>query len=205
MTSFIEELEQDFIKKNEDKVTFSIRLSKKEDFILQEVANRVDKTRQEILQRLINKHIVESWEKAFQKDKEADDIEQSAKYFLLNTNKVNDSDDHDMMMNEGIAAAFEDGYMQKIERIKEGDCVFLYESGQGIVGYGFASGKVEKRAHYGRENKTYYQKLSKFKKLSSPIRASEIKRVLEREFPFAQTLASINDGEKLLNYIGSLK
>lgn len=202
MKNFIQNLENEFVEKNQEKITFSIRLSIKEDLILQEIADSFDLSRQELLHRLITEQIIVPWKKRFEEqaneELEEVDTEQSTRYFLLNTNKVNDIDDHDFMLKNQVAAAFEDGYKEKIAKFKKGDWVFLYESGQGIIAFGQASGRLEKAPHYGREDKTYYQHLEGFTRLSKAIKASEIKRILNRSFPFAQTLAQITDGEKLL-------
>ena len=202
MKNFIQNLENEFVEKNQEKITFSIRLSIKEDLILQEIADSFDLSRQELLHRLITEQIIVPWKKRFEEqaneELEEMDTEQSTRYFLLNTNKVNDIDDHDFMLKNQVAAAFEDGYKEKIAKFKKGDWVFLYESGQGIIAFGQASGRLEKAPHYGREDKTYYQRLEGFTRLSKAIKASEIKRILNRSFPFAQTLAQITDGEKLL-------
>ena len=202
MKNFIQNLEHEFVEKNQEKTTFSIRLSVKEDLILQEIADSFDLSRQELLHRLITEQIIVPWKKRFEEqaneELEEVDTEQSTRYFLLNTNKVNDIDDHDFMLKNQVAAAFEDGYKEKIAKFKKGDWVFLYESGQGIIAFGQASGRLEKAPHYGREDKTYYQRLEGFTRLSKAIKASEIKRILNRSFPFAQTLAQITDGEKLL-------
>ena len=202
MKNFIQNLENEFVEKNQEKITFSIRLSIKEDLILQEIADSFDLSRQELLHRLITEQIIVPWKKRFEEqaneELEEMDTEQSTRYFLLNTNKVNDMDDHDFMFKNQVAAAFEDGYKEKIAKFKKGDWVFLYESGQGIIAFGQASGRLEKAPHYGREDKTYYQRLEGFTRLSKAIKASEIKRILNRSFPFAQTLAQITDGEKLL-------
>ena len=205
MKNFIQNLENEFVEKNQEKTTFSIRLSVKEDLILQEIADSFDLSRQELLHRLITEQIIVPWKKRFEEqaneELEEVDTEQSTRYFLLNTNKVNDIDDHDFMLKNQVAAAFEDGYKEKIAKLKKGDWVFLYESGQGIIAFGQASGRLEKAPHYGREDKTYYQRLEGFTRLSKAIKASEIKRILNRSFPFAQTLAQITDGEKLLSEI----
>ena len=205
MKNFIQNLENEFVEKNQEKTTFSIRLSVKEDLILQEIADSFDLSRQELLHRLITEQIIVPWKKRFEEqaneELEEVDTEKSTRYFLLNTNKVNDIDDHDFMLKNQVAAAFEDGYKEKIAKFKKGDWVFLYESGQGIIAFGQASGRLEKAPHYGREDKTYYQRLEGFTRLSKAIKASEIKRILNRSFPFAQTLAQITDGEKLLSEI----
>ena len=202
MKNFIQNLENEFVEKNQEKTTFSIRLSVKEDLILQEIADSFDLSRQELLHRLITEQIIVPWKKRFEEqaneELEEVDTEQSTRYFLLNTNKVNDIDDHDFMLKNQVAAAFEDGYKEKIAKFKKGDWVFLYVSGHGIIAFGQASGRLEKAPHYGREDKTYYQRLEGFTRLSKAIKASEIKRILNRSFPFAQTLAQITDGEKLL-------
>lgn len=203
--NFIQNLENEFVEKNQEKTTFSIRLSVKEDLILQEIADSFDLSRQELLHRLITEQIIVPWKKRFEEqaneELEEVDTEQSTRYFLLNTNKVNDIDDHDFMLKNQVAAAFEDGYKEKIAKFKKGDWVFLYESGQGIIAFGQASGRLEKAPHYGRENKTYYQRLDGFTCLPKAIKASEVKKILSRSFPFAQTLARIVDGEKLLSEI----
>lgn len=208
MSNFIKSLENEFVEKNQEKTTFSIRLSVKEDLILQDIAEYFDISRQELLHRLINEQIITPWKQRFeaQVNEELElDTEQTTQYFLLNTNKVNDVDDHNFMLNQQVAAAFEDGYKEKITKFKKGDWVFLYESGQGIVAFGQASGKVEKSPHYGREDKTYSQHLDGFTLLPKPIKASEIKQILNRSFPFAQTLAQIVDGEKLLEVVQQVK
>ncbi|HFC6395535.1 TPA: hypothetical protein ACFNMZ_000071 [Neisseria polysaccharea] len=42
MKNFIQNLENEFVEKNQEKTTFSIRLSVKEDLILQEIAESFD-------------------------------------------------------------------------------------------------------------------------------------------------------------------
>lgn len=208
MVGFIEEENQEFNLRNQDKITLSVRLSIQEDLILQELADSWDTTRQEIITRLIQKYIVDEWKAKYKDDKqhETNDVKppenQQVSYFLLNTNSVNDVADHDFMMNNQYAAAFEDGYKEKIQRIKKGDYVFLYASGRGIVAYGVASGEVQKTHHYNVEDKTYFQKLNGFVDLSAkPIKARQIKTILGRSFPFAQTLSEIFDGDKILKFI----
>lgn len=202
---FIAELRNEYNQRNQDKITLSIRLSVKEDVILQELANTLDTTRQEIISKLIEKHIVKEWENEQEKDKQLDetlDNSTQTKFYLLNTNSAHDVADHDFMMNNQYAAAFEDGYKEKIQRIKKGDYVFLYASGRGIVAYGVASGEVQKTHHYNVEDKTYFQKLNGFVDLSAkPIKARQIKTILGRSFPFAQTLSEIFDGDKILKFI----
>lgn len=204
-TSFIDNRTEAYNQRNQDKITLSLRLSVKDDLILQELADTWETTRQDIINDLIQEYIIKDWNEKRSADRTAnDELDNSSatNYFLLNTNKANDIADHDFMLKQKVAAAFEDGYKEKICRIKKGDYVFLYASGQGIVAYGQASGEIGKTHHYGIENKTFFQKLENFADLSSqPIKAKQVKSVLGRSFPFAQTLAQIIDGDKLLNFI----
>lgn len=81
-------------------------------------------------------------------------------YFLLNTNLARHPQDHRFMLDNHVAAAFEDGYKEKITRISQGDYIFLYASKCGIVAYGRADGNVQQTDHLGIPNQTFYQKLA---------------------------------------------
>ncbi len=212
MSTFINALKNEYEEKNQDKITFSIRLSVKEDLILQEVCDDYDLSRQELIHRVITEQVIQAWEneRKFTEEnehknehKEEHKIKKN-RYYLLNTNSANDIADHDFMLTEKVAAAFEDGYKEKITRLKKGDWVFLYASGQGIVAYGQANGVIEKNAHYTRADKTFFQRLDNFAKLKTPMKAREVKRILNREFPFAQTLAYMYGGDKLLEELKKL-
>lgn len=203
--SFIDRRTEAYNQRNQDKITLSLRLSVKDDLILQELADAWETTRQDIISDLIQEYIIKDWDSKRlidrQKEEEFDDSS-ATKFFLLNTNSANDVDDHNFMMDNQVAAAFEDGYKEKINRIKKGDYVFLYASGQGIVAYGQATGVIEQTHHYGIENKTFFQKLDHFVNLSkTPVKAKQVKSILGRSFPFAQTLSQIIDGEKLLKAV----
>lgn len=210
--SYIKERRSQLAERNQEKITVSLRLSQKINYILEELADEFETTRQEIILDLINQHIVQEWESERNSDKDKDDNSTdnesdimpptAPRYFLLNTNIANDIQDHEFMLDNQLAAAFEDGWMQKINHIKKGDYVFLYASGKGIVGYGVASGKVEKTDHYGVPDKTFFQKLSNFKDVSkNPVKASQVKVALGRNTSFLQVLTKVDGGEKILEYI----
>ena len=123
-------------------------------------------------------------------------------YFLLNTNLAHHPQDHRFMLDNHVAAAFEDGYKEKITRISQGDYIFLYASKCGIVAYGRADGNVHTTHHLGIPNQTFYQKLAPFFILEHiPLPASEIKAALGRSIAFVQTLIRLADGEKLLAHL----
>lgn len=206
---------EDFISRLEEKrkrsrnmVSMTIRVSEEEEAAIQDLANHMDCTRQEILHDLIAEYLIPAWQRIRQEDAGASDDEEGLpgssaavtegrSCYLLNTNKANSVEDHQMMLEEQVAAAFEDGWKQKIERIRSGDVVFLYESGKGVVAYGIASGEVEKAPHEGRKDATYYQRLHDFKRFDSPVSAKDIQQVLGRKIRFVHTLTYLKDGEKL--------
>jgi len=133
-----------------------------------------------------------------------EDIEEG--FYILNTNYSNDpQDDKDMIVNQKAAAYFEP-WKRNIEKLKKGDKVFLYRSGEGIVAVGIASGKLEKKPYHGQskyKDEEYCMKLNKFKKLKKPLSASEIKRITGVNYRFMSTMFSIDkdSGEVLWEYI----
>lgn len=210
---FIDRLEEKR-KRSRNMVSMTIRVSEEEEAAIQDLANHMDCTRQEILHDLVTEYLIPAWQRIRQEDAGAPDEEaglsgsgatsaKERRYFLLNTNKANSVQDHQMMLEERVAAAFEDGWKQKIERIRSGDVVFLYESGKGVVAYGVASGDVEKAPHEGRKDATYYQRLGDFKCLESPVSAKGIQQVLGRKIRFVHTLTLLKDGAELAKALGA--
>lgn len=155
---------------------------------LQEAARQIVTIRQHIL----------SAPQIFDQPEEAN----STTYFILNTNKANDQETHDNMLANGIAAAYCDPWKYKIERIKKGDVVFLYESGTGIVATGVASGNIEKVEYDGKPDEAYQQKLDSYKKVK-PLNASEIKKVIGTNIIFFNTMFKIPPelGLKIIDHI----
>jgi hypothetical protein len=133
-----------------------------------------------------------------------EDVEQG--YYILNTNYAfNPECDKDMVDNQK-AAAYYDPWKRNIERLKKGDKVFLYRSGEGIVAMGIASGKREKKPYPGckePEDNEYFMKLDKFKKLIRPLPAAEIKRITEVNYRFMSTMFAVDkdSGDRLWEYI----
>lgn len=126
----------------------------------------------------------------------------STNYYILNTNKANDPKTHLNMLTNGIAAAFCDPWKFKIERIKKGDVVFLYESGRGIVATGIASGNIEKVEYDGKPEEAYQQKLDNYKKVK-PLNATGIKKVIGTNIVFFNTMFKIPPelGSKILDHL----
>jgi hypothetical protein len=130
----------------------------------------------------------------------------SGGYYILNTNIRNDEDDHKDMLANGKAAAYFDPWKFKIERLKKGDVIFLYQSGVGIVAVGEADGKLQKRSyHENSEHKDeeYFMKLRHFEPIAPPLKAAEIKRITKIDHRFMSVMFGLDadSGKKLRQYI----
>ena len=178
---------------------------------IDEFSSTLDITRQELLTKLIEESLSSGLKiyHAQLNKPDSDDLinDDGAKkgrprYFILNTNKSNNSENHEEMVSTGIAAAYCDPWKFKIEdNLNEGDIVFLYESGVGIVGVGNANG-ITQKSNRGYDNDdsddTYSQKLNNYIKVKS-LSAKEIKGETGKNYRFLQTMFNINeeDGKKI--------
>lgn len=129
-----------------------------------------------------------------------EDLESS--YYILNTNIKNSTEDDRDMLNEGKAAAYFDPWKRKIMKLHDGDTVFLYRSGVGIVAKGKATGQNKMKNYHGdsiHPDEEYYQKLRDFQKFDTPISPSEIKRISGVSYFYMQTMFRIDEktGKKL--------
>ncbi|WP_236630376.1 hypothetical protein [Pseudomonas syringae] len=105
------------------------------------------------------------------------------------------------MLSEGSAAAFYAPWKYNIDRIQEGDVVFLYENGKGIVAFGQGTGETEKREHHGYLEECHFQRLMDFTILDKPISAAEIKKAVQKNVVFLRTMSPMPDGKLLLDLI----
>ncbi|MFW2177390.1 MULTISPECIES: hypothetical protein [unclassified Moraxella] len=205
-STFIEHLNKNR-KSQASQVSMTIRVTEEEEAKIQDLADYYNLTRQELMYQAIEFAILPAWDNIrnqnnYEIDTKIESNEnQNNLFYLLNTCKVHDVDDHKRMLREGIAAAFEDGYKEKIDSIKPNSTVFLYESGKGIVAYGKADAIVVKDEHYGIADKTHYRKLHEFKVLEQPISFKEMNKILDRTLIPLQTLIRMKDGEKILDYL----
>lgn len=92
------------------------------------------------------------------------------------------------MINEQKAAAYYPGWREKIGKLQRGDTVFLYKSGYGIIVYGTADGKLEKKDCDGYKDYEYYMHLDDFTVLKKPLSASKTKELTKQGFPFRTTM-----------------
>ena len=184
-----------FVQKNSQKErnteTVSLRLPSTLLGLIDELAYSINVNRQDLLYEFVSEGF-QTAAKAYEKEAAnaediclVDDVEnEKVRYYVLNTNYNNNEGDHKDMLEKGIAAAFCDPWKYKIDRIKKGDVVFLYQSGIGVVAYGKASGNLEV------DGEKHWQKLDSFQRVV-PFPAREIKRVIKSNLVFLQTMFKI--------------
>jgi hypothetical protein len=110
------------------------------------------------------------------------------------------------MLAHGKAAAYFDPWKFKIERLAKGDVVFLYQSGVGIVAFGEADGKLVKTSYQGNPahpDEEYSMKLQRFKPVSPPLTAAEIKRITGVNHVFMSTMFGVDadSGKTIMKFI----
>lgn len=127
-------------------------------------------------------------------------IQYETKAYIINTDFSNSKKHHTSMLAEHKAAAYSKGWREKIEKLQNGDTVFLYQSGVGIVAYGVADGIVNKVD----KDDEYNMHLNDFVLLDTPLEASKIKQIIERNLIFTQTMFAIPNeaAQKLIEEIG---
>ncbi|SDO03638.1 hypothetical protein [Alkalicoccus daliensis] len=128
---------------------------------------------------------------------------QQSSSYLLNTNFKYNPEAHEAMLREGKAAAFYSPWKEKIERIQEGDRVFLYQSGTGIVAVGIGSGILDTQEYRGDPEEEYFTPLDQFHILKTPLSAPEMRQAAQSQFMFAQTMIALKQAQsdRLWNYI----
>ena len=191
---------EDFIlKKTQQKdetLAFTLRLFTETVVSIDELASTLGVTRQELVTELVNDSLARALKQYEAQNKPdllepTDDSETKHKYVVLNTNKRHSRSEHLNMVANGIAAAFCDPWMYKIETLNKGDTVFLYESGVGIVGTGKVDGKLEKILNRGPQlDDMYQQKLTDYIRVK-PLSASELKKLTGTNMVFLHTMFKV--------------
>ena len=179
-------------------VASTVRMPKELLSFIEELAEQLVLSKQEVLLKLIEEGA------SVAKDElklDVIDEDNSSNFQILNTNKGHSIGDHEMMLKDGIAAAFYKPWKKNIDRINKDDLIYLYENGKGIVAYGKGTGITLKKDHDGNKDECHYQELTEFKVLKTPFSASEIKKILNRNVVFLRTMSGMPDGQKLLDKI----
>jgi HKD family nuclease len=93
-------------------------------------------------------------------------------FFLVNTNLRNSEEDHNRMIENREASAFNHPWKFMIDDIHENDIVFLYKSREGVVAFGRA-GKLEIRD----DEDSHSVPLDHFHLVQPPVAASKIREL----------------------------
>lgn len=176
-------------------VATTVRVPKETQLAIEDLADYLSISKQETMVKLMEAGL------EIAENAKIEDETMVSSFYLLNTNKRYDVDMHRNMLDLGHAAATYEPWKFKINKIVEGDIVFLYENGVGIVGYGRGTGKTLTKEYQGDESALHYQELAAFKRLNSPLKASTIKDILDRKILFLRVMHSMPDGQKLVDYI----
>lgn len=102
----------------------------------------------------------------------------SHKFYILNTNTQRSATCDEDMLKEHKASAY---YDNKIDRLNRGDVVFLYRTSVGIVAFGIADGKLQKKRftyNDGQTDDEYFMHLDDFSVLDMPLSASRIREIV---------------------------
>ena len=118
------------------------------------------------------------------------------KYFMLNTNYNHNPSAHMSMLENHEAAAFYTGWKENISHLKEGDKVYLYQSGVGFVASGVVTGELIISEYEGEPEEKYSKKLSDFKTGFKAITAKEFKSLTGSGAHFFRTMIQLNVHQK---------
>ncbi|WP_303299542.1 hypothetical protein [Acinetobacter pittii] len=177
----------------------SITLDKSKSFLINEyIKDGIRRTHNLIQERTENLPITDEREpKDFTKQK----------VFILNTNYSNNPEAHFEMINNQEAAAFVTGWKHLILNLREGDKVYLYQSGVGFVASGNATGDLIISDYKGQPDEKYAKKLANFKTGFKAISAKEFKKATGKGTNFRATLSemTLHQGLKLNELIKSRK
>ena len=182
----------------------TLRMSKELHSFIDELGDELSLSKQDVMLNLLREGVTIAVDEL--KLNQTEDIklfnipkeEGDTSYFLLNTNKRHDVTDQDDMLQNHIAAAYYDPWKKCIDRIKKDDYVFLYENGVGIIAYGVASGETLKKEKNGDPDECYYQKLSEFTVLKTPIDSHRIKTDLRQHIVFLRTMTELPPNASIL-------
>lgn len=102
------------------------------------------------------------------------------KYYIINTNKKANPEGQDeaQMLQEKIVSLYFEGHKEHINKLNNGDVVFLYSNEVGIIACGEVSGKTLSRDYKGLvkfKNEENYQKFNTFYIPKNPITVREMK------------------------------
>lgn len=103
------------------------------------------------------------------------------KYYIVNTNKKANptGQDEEQMLSEKIVSLYFDGHKEHINKLNDGDVVFLYSNEVGVIACGEVWGKTIKRDYKGLvqfKNEEHYKK---FKTFYTPKKPLTVKQMMQ--------------------------
>lgn len=101
------------------------------------------------------------------------------KYYMINTNKKLDpqGNDEKSMLHEKIVSLFFNDQKQHINKINDGDIVFLYSNETGVIAGGQVWGETHTRDYKGLvklKNEEYFKKFKTFFVPNEPITVKDM-------------------------------
>lgn len=204
MSKLLELIKESKKSQKEGVVAITLRLPERLNSVVEALADQLSLSRHEILIKMIEDGAASALnalklDEPDEEDRAEVQEPKERRFYLLNTNKRNSLDDHEWMLQQGVAAAFYDPWKHYIDQLQKGDVVFLYSNGEGIVAYGTTTGDVIKQDHNGDPEATHYQQLDGFTVLKKPLPASEINQILRLNFVYLRTMSPMKDGKRVLD------
>ena len=198
--SIRETLEKSFFDQTDESTTvpLSIRLPNHLNNELEELTLTLDKSKSFLLLEFIKAGIIETnkllEEKAMnpqiEEQRNPEDFIKHKK-FMINTNFNNDKSSHFQMLENQEAAAFCKGWKEYICNLSEGDKVYLYQSGVGLIASGTVAGDLIKDEYNGKVDDKYSKKLKDFKIGFKAISAKEFKALTNSGTNFRMTMVEL--------------
>jgi len=201
MSGIIEMIDSNEQNRKETVAT-TVRMSEEISAQIEGLVDYLDTTKNEVMIRLLKTALNKAYTHLYNKDHENAKAEnhKGVSYFLVNTNKGHNIDDHKRMVSQGQIEALGDLEKQALSQIQKNDIVFLYVNGEGIVASGKASGVIKTGHRYNDSKKEAYsyQALEGFKLLSKPLKTKDIYKKLGRSICCLYKISFLADGDKLL-------
>lgn len=197
----------DMIDSNEqskkEAVATTVRMSYEISAQIAGLVDYLNTTKNDVMISLLKTALDQAYahiEKKVQDDNLNEINKEGVSYYLVNTNKGQNINDHNRMLAEGHIELFGKDAKNTLKNIKKDDVVFLYVNGVGIVAYGKASGVIKKAHRYDdpQQEEYHYQELTGFKKLSKPLTIKEINKSQGKRICCLHSLSFLKKGEELL-------
>ena len=189
---------------NTNVTAVTLRIPDEELISLDEVASELNMTRQDVLAQFVSYGISKAQEmiaKHGNQEITPDNLPSNqTSYYLLNTNTQEGMRDQHNMLTQSCASAFFDPAKRNIDRLKEGDRVFLYQNRVGIIATGIASGTtiisdyIHETDGNVYPNETHCQKLDSFLK-DFQITLKSCKEITKTNLPILRAMSRISEGQ----------